>query len=116
MDGQKSRFAGVFPPSQRGSGHGPSGIRSDLVSAWIEVYQCPPPLAETKGGQDMPRGKPEQAEQIIPKLREGGGDFDATVFSRDMLPLFLAALGRLLRWKRAGRGFSGHCCRRFLQP
>ncbi|NBT27501.1 MAG: hypothetical protein EBT09_13360 [Actinobacteria bacterium] len=27
-------------------------------------------MAETKGGQEMPRGKPEHAEQIIPKLRE----------------------------------------------
>ena len=27
-------------------------------------------MAATKGGQEMPRGKPEQAEQIIPKLRE----------------------------------------------
>ena len=27
-------------------------------------------MAETKGGQEIPRGKPEQAEQIIPKLRE----------------------------------------------
>ena len=27
-------------------------------------------MAATKGGQEIPRGKPEQAEQIIPKLRE----------------------------------------------
>jgi putative transposase len=27
-------------------------------------------VAATKGGHEMPRGKPEQAEQIIPKLRE----------------------------------------------
>ena len=28
------------------------------------------PGGRNKGGQEMPRGKPEQAEQIIPKLRE----------------------------------------------
>jgi putative transposase len=27
-------------------------------------------MAATKGGQEIPRGKQEQAEQIIPKLRE----------------------------------------------
>jgi len=27
-------------------------------------------VAATKGGQEMPRGKAEQAEVIIPKLRE----------------------------------------------
>jgi hypothetical protein len=27
-------------------------------------------VAATKGGQEMPRGKPEQAEHVMPKLRE----------------------------------------------
>jgi hypothetical protein len=48
-------------------------------------------VAATKGGQEMLRGKPEQAEQIIPKLREvevelGRGQYcDQRSFTRKIL-------------------------------